>query len=305
MNIILGSRLSIRCLPYFLLAGFQKCGTSDIYDRLRVHPDITDSNFHKEPHFWKRELHFSNYTALFQNGPAEMMKRAGGIVELLKNIVKHIKNGEYTPDISPSKGSCNALIQGDFSATNAILPVDKIKTLAQVFPNTKIIMLLRDPSDRAFSHYIMDVRYGYIKGKLDQAGFHKAIKKIIACLNSKKKIDVYRTNCPGDWILTAGMYVEFLKNWFAIFPPESLLLLQFEEYKTHTVKLIQEQVLPFLGLHSLSSGEIYTVQSLPVNNPTMADFEMDTATRIMLDDFYEPYNERLVQLLNDEKFGWP
>ena len=111
-------------MPYFLLAGFQKCGTSDIYDRLRVHPDITDSSFYKEPHFWKRELSFLNYTSMFQNGPAEMMSRTGGIVELLKKIAKHTKKEDYNPALSVIKGNYNALIQGDFSATTAFLQID-------------------------------------------------------------------------------------------------------------------------------------------------------------------------------------
>ena len=46
-------RKGLRCLPYFYIAGVQKCGTSDLYRRLRMHPDIMRGTA-KEYHFWDR-----------------------------------------------------------------------------------------------------------------------------------------------------------------------------------------------------------------------------------------------------------
>lgn len=44
----------MRCLPYFYIIGQPKCGTTDLYDRLRLHPDIKFTTF-KEPHWWTRK----------------------------------------------------------------------------------------------------------------------------------------------------------------------------------------------------------------------------------------------------------
>ena len=84
-----------------------------------------------------------------------------------------------------------------------------------------------------------------------------------------------------------------------------MLVLQFEEYIKDPAKIIQEQILPFLGVNRLSGYEMNTVNTLPVNNPTIYDFEMSSSTRIMMDDFFEPYNRMLAGLLKDEKFTWP
>lgn len=49
-----GKLYRVRCLPYFYIIGQPKCGTTDLYDRLRLHPDIKFTTF-KEPHWWTRK----------------------------------------------------------------------------------------------------------------------------------------------------------------------------------------------------------------------------------------------------------
>lgn len=44
----------LRCLPHFYIIGQPKCGTTDLYDRLRLHPDVRFSAI-KEPHWWTRK----------------------------------------------------------------------------------------------------------------------------------------------------------------------------------------------------------------------------------------------------------
>ncbi|KAL0964790.1 hypothetical protein UPYG_G00329000 [Umbra pygmaea] len=49
-----GKNYRLRCLPYFYIIGQPKCGTTDLYDRLRLHPDVRFTTF-KEPHWWTRK----------------------------------------------------------------------------------------------------------------------------------------------------------------------------------------------------------------------------------------------------------
>ena len=46
----------LRCLPYFYIAGFAKCGTTDLHTALSAHPQIAlGSHWHiKEPTYWNR-----------------------------------------------------------------------------------------------------------------------------------------------------------------------------------------------------------------------------------------------------------
>lgn len=49
-----GKLYRMRCLPYFYIIGQPKCGTTDLYDRLRLRPDVKFTTF-KEPHWWTRK----------------------------------------------------------------------------------------------------------------------------------------------------------------------------------------------------------------------------------------------------------
>lgn len=49
-----GRHFRLRCLPRFYIDGQPKCGTTDLYDRLRLHPEVKFSAI-KEPHWWTRK----------------------------------------------------------------------------------------------------------------------------------------------------------------------------------------------------------------------------------------------------------
>lgn len=49
-----GKLQRLRCLPYFYIIGQPKCGTTDLYERLRLHPDVYLTG-PKEPHWWSRK----------------------------------------------------------------------------------------------------------------------------------------------------------------------------------------------------------------------------------------------------------
>ncbi|TRY91967.1 hypothetical protein DNTS_024555 [Danionella cerebrum] len=49
-----GRQYRLRCLPFFYIIGQPKCGTTDLYDRLRLHPEVHFTTM-KEPHWWTRK----------------------------------------------------------------------------------------------------------------------------------------------------------------------------------------------------------------------------------------------------------
>lgn len=49
-----GSLFRLRCLPFFYIIGQPKCGTTDLFHRLLLHPEIK-FNTMKEPHWWTRK----------------------------------------------------------------------------------------------------------------------------------------------------------------------------------------------------------------------------------------------------------
>ncbi|KAK3762772.1 hypothetical protein RRG08_019510 [Elysia crispata] len=62
------ARKSLRCLPYFYLAGFPKCGTTDLYFRLTQHPFIVPA-LYKEPHYVTRYMYKTRCSSKYKYTP--------------------------------------------------------------------------------------------------------------------------------------------------------------------------------------------------------------------------------------------
>lgn len=60
-----GKMYRMRCLPYFYIIGQPKCGTTDLYARLKLHPEVLFSTI-KEPHWWTRRRFGECENCLFQ-----------------------------------------------------------------------------------------------------------------------------------------------------------------------------------------------------------------------------------------------
>jgi len=112
-----------------------------------------------------------------------------------------------------------------------------------------LIVLLRNPIDRAYSHYWREIK----KGR-ETLSFEEAIK--IEKSRLKKEIEKILEN--GHYVsfnfihysyLTRGIYVEQLKRWFKYFPKHQFLILCSEEFYSNPEEKYKE-VLNFLKLPS-------------------------------------------------------
>lgn len=58
-----GKQFRLRCLPYFYIIGQPKCGTTDLFHRLLMHPEVKFNSI-KEPHWWTRKRFGKNEVRL-------------------------------------------------------------------------------------------------------------------------------------------------------------------------------------------------------------------------------------------------
>ncbi|WP_159783169.1 sulfotransferase domain-containing protein [Sodalinema gerasimenkoae] len=95
--------------------------------------------------------------------------------------------------------------------------------------------------------------------------------------------------------MARGVYVEFLKHWFSVFPREQFLILKSEDFYEDPGRSL-EQVYEFIGLpnYQLSSYKKY-------NSGQYSPAEVSIRKKIA--EFYQPYNQELSQLLNAD-FTW-
>jgi Sulfotransferase domain len=257
----------IRVLPDFIIIGAARSGTSTMYDYLVRNP-LVISALTKEIKFFDGYYNFGLawYRSFF---PTILEK-----IQLRLKNKQNIITGEATPDY----------------IFHPIAP----KRIGKIIPQVKLIALLRNPVDRAYSHYSM-----FYKTKLETLSFEKAIQheeKRIA--GEKEKIledeNYYSPNFTNYSYLYRGIYVEQLKLWYDIFSKEQILIIRSEDLYSQPEK-IKKQVCEFLSIPYIPIP-LRTVKELKYS-------KMNPVTRECLINFFKPYNERLYKFLG-QNFNW-
>ncbi|MEG3877230.1 tetratricopeptide repeat protein [Microcoleus sp. herbarium7] len=239
-------------VPNFIIIGSQRCGTTSLYTYLAQHPQIL-TPIKKEMDFFS--WHFGR-----------------GIDWYLAHFPP-IPEGEQflTGEASPSYFDYREAPERLYSA----------------FPEVKLIVLLRNPVDRAISQF-----YRLSDLKWEGRSLDRAISDEVARLNRNPEYIIGEE--PGNY-LARGRYIEFIKNWLDFFPREQLLILQSEDLYAGAADTV-EQVLEFLDLPEYQLSEYQNAN--PGSYQAIGD-----SMRDWLRDYFRPYNQQLEEYLGI-KFDW-
>ena len=250
-----------RNLPEIFIVGAQKAGTTSLYAWLTQHSRIQKSK--------KKETFFFNDSNNFRKGM-----------------------GWYKchfPVLFPfttSKRTCDA-------SANYFESIEAPARMIKEFPNAKVIILLRNPVDRAFSHYQMAVSRGFellsfeesLELEQERISFGEELNEEVGHNYVFQKL-AYRTK---------GIYVNFLMHWLNHFPSDQLMIVNSEElFINPDVKF--GEIVNYVGLNNNNKilHEVYNSQEYT---------EMNSATRRSLEAFYFVHNMQLEKMLN-RSFNW-
>lgn len=199
----------------FFVVGAARSGTTSIYRYLSLHPQIYLPNV-KECNFFSRveSMDFEAYEPLEAGKQYHMkiIKSEDAYISLFKNAPSEVLKGEVSPSYLWDKNTAVRIYDHN--------------------PDAKIIISLRNPIHRAFSHYLMHLNTGYEK----QKSFEKAIKA--------NKVEIWG---GGNLYLEMGMYYEQVKAYLEIFPTENIRILIYEDWIQNVEKCFKE-VFEFLGV---------------------------------------------------------
>ncbi|MFD1677183.1 sulfotransferase family protein [Alicyclobacillus fodiniaquatilis] len=183
-------------LPNFILVGSAKSGTTALDYFLKKHKDIYMSPV-KESHF------FSSQEITQFNGP--------GDEGILKGIVRDVSTyeGLFT-------GVTNEKVVGESSVYYLYYPQTP-KTIKSLVPHAKIIIVLRNPIDRAYSAY-----WHLLRDQRENLSFEKALN-----IEGERQ----RNNFEPIWMLKGlGMYYEQIKRYIDTFGRESVFIVIYDEF---------------------------------------------------------------------------
>lgn len=313
-----GKMFRLRCLPFFYIIGQPKCGTTDLFHRLLLHPEVK-FNTMKEPHWWTRKrFGYIRFKDGFQESfPVEDYLDLFDLAA--RNIQQEISgnsSGDHralqliTGEASASTMWDNqawSYIHGDREETEPpFLAQDFIHTLQ---PGAKIIIMLRDPVERLYSDYL------YFKMANKSAeDFHQKVVESLqlfqACLSERSlRSCVYNTSLSNAMPvrLNLGMYIVFLLDWLTVFHREQILVLRLEDYAAN-LKVTIKKVFDFLSVGPLSTQVEAALTKRPMSNTRRAADRnlgpMLPATRDLLREFHQPLNHKLASVLDNKAFLW-
>jgi hypothetical protein len=168
--------------------------------------------------------------------------------------------------------------------------------VAALIPDVKLITLLRNPVDRAYSLYQHRVDQG-----LEPLSFEQAIEaeeeRIRGELDRIRNDDRYVSDFHVYSYLYGGIYADLLREWLRFFPRERLLILRSEDLFSASHDCYHT-VLRFLGL-----PEVWEPHWYDAINAGGYEEQMDPATRRELETYFKPHNERLASFLG-RPFDW-
>lgn len=271
-----------RLLPSFLIIGAQRAGTTSLFTHLRKHPDVGRPKSADKAIDWPKELHFFDenfwrgtdwYRSFFPLAARQRAARRRG---------RDLIAGESTP----------------YYLFHPIVP----ERAAAAVPEVRLIALLRNPVERAYSHHQLMFRVGHEDLPFEEAieaeperlaGVEEELLKERPAKDGqgRRKHHHHRHRA----YVSRGLYAEQLERWLAHFPREQLLVLRSEDFFARPDESYAE-VFAFLGLRP------WTVRKFkPRNIGSYAPIEPELRARLEA-RFAEP-NARLARLLGRD-FGW-
>jgi hypothetical protein len=157
--------------------------------------------------------------------------------------------------------------------------------------DVRLIVLLRDPVTRAFSHY----HYRKVRGR-EQLPFEVAIENNLASLRAEDEgISMLKRHENYTSYLGRGLYMPQLEHWLKVFPKEQILVVGSEQF-AQDAQSVYSEVLEFLDLpqHQLAEQKRFNTGKYE---------PMAEETRQQLVEYFKPHNEALFQFAGRE-FDW-
>ena len=267
----LKSSLKPRALPSFIIIGAQKCGTTSLNAYLRSHPNVCRP-VKSDQRDSRKELNF--FDENFEKG-----------VSWYRACFPRLLEGFITGEATPTY----------------LFHPHVPKRMASVLPDVKLIVLLRNPTERAYSHY-----YHNVRKNRETISFEEAIaaESERASGEFRKMLEdehYFNFNYKCFAYLSRGIYVDQFKRWFEFFPREQILILKFEDFAADPTVTFR-QVLNFLDLPSWEPKEYKQYNSYE-DKSSMSYPSMNTETRSYLINYFKPHNERLYEYLGVD-FDW-
>ncbi|HEX6895667.1 MAG TPA: sulfotransferase [Bryobacteraceae bacterium] len=272
-------------IPNFFIVGAPKAGTTSLYYYLDQHPEVFMCPVKEANHFASeiRPEGFAEHlqgrvrreikaTRKYLAGPMSE-KRFGAIGLEWDEYLRLFRN------VKREKAIGEASVCYLWSQTAA-------QNIAARIPAAKIVMILRDPVERAFSQYMQWASQGEV-GESFLEVCHKSIAN---------------TGGKFQWMspfLEMGLYAEQVKRYLDLFPRQNILIYLYEDYVRDPEGVLKE-TFRFLDVNAAFRPDLSTRHLVPKGHRRV----MDNRDKSSLREFYREDVQKLSTILGRDLYGW-
>jgi Sulfotransferase domain len=252
----------LRLEPAFIMIGAQRCGTTSLFRALMAHPQVVRPTFHKGVNYFDLN---------YYRGPG-WYRGHFPVTEIARR---------RTAGLGPPVA---------FEASGYYLyhPF-AVERIARDLPRVKLVVMLRDPVERAFSAY----KHEYARG-FEWESFERALEleneRLVGEIDRMRRDPAYESFPHRHHSYRhRGQYAQQLDRVLEYFPRDQLHVLDSESFFARPAGEYQE-LLAFLGLRPFEPAGFGQYNARP-GEP------MPDGIRRTLEEHYAPHNERLTALL--------
>lgn len=250
-----------RTLPDFFVLGAIKSGTSDLAVNLLLHPHVmiplVKEIYTSDPEEWR----------IFY--PTERQK---------SKFVSHYGYAK-SPFLSPHLHS-----------------MELAYNLSKIQPNSKIVLVLRDPVARVYSQWKWEL-FMSNKKRTQELPFLTSFSAYVdMALDLFPECSMY-TVCGFD-VLRTSIYWKAVGYWIDCFGSNNVMVTNASDY-FFSPKTFLNEIYEFVGLEKID----YLASNIRINENPITFPKPDDETLSKLSKFYEYHNERLWNLLG-KRFDW-
>lgn len=226
----------------FMCIGAPRAGTTWLWNVLRQHPDVWMPPI-KEMHYFDRSRKYPSPSILANDRLIERVFGKGN--EFRKSFLRTLKRTLLHPEHWQNLGwelryhlgtyndewylsmftTQQEAIKGEITPSYSILSMEDIRHIHTLLPNLKIIYMLRNPVDRAWSH----IKFHWTHGQLDIDNQEAVIQAIESPHN------ILRSD-----------YLSVIQNWTSCFPKEQFMISFFDDIIKQPKQLLAS-ILAFLN----------------------------------------------------------
>ena len=234
-------------IPRFLIIGAQKSGTTSLYNEIVSHPDVHET-FRKEIVYFNIKHTKYSINWYFANFPSS----------------GEYCFGEATPDY--------------------LFDINAPSIISKYIPNVRLIVILRDPVERAVSQYFHEKRLGREKLPLKLALEKEdaRLRSEYFCIDDPAASYSFRERQHFFSYSARGKYGEQLTRWLKFFPREQFHVIHFEDFKHNSSEALKT-VFTFLDLAETESCEKISNENIGVYDQTL-NIDLDSFRQKFADD---------------------